>query len=162
MPGLREQFWARYRLEELNPAEWEALCDGCGQCCLLREIDDDHVSVFSVACELLDIEASRCSNYAQRFKHVPECTQLTPGRVAEFDWLPETCAYRRVHLQQPLPDWHPLLTGSDERMHEEGFSVRYYALGPHEVTEDELGDHIIARWPLAEARAAATKARHQD
>ena len=150
MPALREQFWARYRLEELNPAEWEALCDGCGQCCLLREIDDHHVSVFSVACELLDIEASRCSNYAQRFKHVPECTQLTPGRVAEF------------HLQQPLPDWHPLLTGSDERMHEEGFSVRYYALGPHEVTEDELGDHIIARWPLAEARAAATKARHQD
>ena len=38
---LRPQFWSRFRLDELNHSEWEALCDGCGCCCLIKYIDED-------------------------------------------------------------------------------------------------------------------------
>ena len=65
---LRELFWQRYSLGELNRKEWEALCDGCGQCCLMRDVEGVEVTVYSVACELLDIENSRCSDYANRLK----------------------------------------------------------------------------------------------
>ena len=32
--GLREKFWEKVPLKNLAPKEWEALCDGCGRCCL--------------------------------------------------------------------------------------------------------------------------------
>ena len=50
---MRDRFWEKYSLGELNNREWEALCDGCGQCCLKRRVTDGEVTVYSVACELL-------------------------------------------------------------------------------------------------------------
>ena len=37
----RPEFWANLPLSELNDEEWEALCDGCGSCCLIKYIDND-------------------------------------------------------------------------------------------------------------------------
>ncbi len=37
---LRAQFWT-LPLGELNAREWEALCDGCGRCCLVKLEDED-------------------------------------------------------------------------------------------------------------------------
>ena len=65
---MREEFWKHYALSELNTKEWEALCDGCGQCCLVRHVSEHEVSVFTIACELLDIEHSRCSDYHNRLE----------------------------------------------------------------------------------------------
>ena len=42
----RARFWENYRLEELNNDEWEALCDGCGKCCLRKIEDADTNEVF--------------------------------------------------------------------------------------------------------------------
>ena len=60
---MRELFWERFDLEELTAEEWEALCDGCGQCCLIKFQDEDSgdLAVLGVACELLDIHSCRCS-----------------------------------------------------------------------------------------------------
>ncbi len=52
-PILRPEFWQKYSLDELSMAEWEALCDGCAQCCLIRDVDKNEVTVYNVACELL-------------------------------------------------------------------------------------------------------------
>lgn len=160
--ALRERFWERYRLDQLNPDEWEALCDGCGQCCLLRHINAREMTVYAVACDLLDIPRARCSDYAGRRAKVPDCTQLTPARVARFDWLPGTCAYRRLHAGQPLPDWHPLLTGNTGRMQAEGHSVSHYAIPQHQVPEHELDAHILAIWPLDHARRSARRKRRPE
>ncbi|MEP2438589.1 MAG: YcgN family cysteine cluster protein, partial [Roseibium sp.] len=60
--GKRERFWERHALSELNTAEWEALCDGCGQCCLLKFEDEDSgdIAVLDVACRLLDVRKVSC------------------------------------------------------------------------------------------------------
>ena len=39
MTNLRELFWEKYTLDQLNQDEWEALCDGCAKCCLLKIVD---------------------------------------------------------------------------------------------------------------------------
>ena len=56
--GLRSRFWERVPLKDLNKEEWEALCDGCGKCCLnkLEDPDTNLVAFTSVACRLLDGE----------------------------------------------------------------------------------------------------------
>lgn len=145
---MRERFWERYSLGELNTKEWEALCDGCGQCCLVREVKNSEVTVYAVACELLDIEHSRCSNYEKRLTKVPSCHKLTPANVPRYNWLPESCAYRRIHRGESLPAWHPLLAGSRQRMRKKGLLVSGYAQPAHEVPRRKMQQNIIARWKV--------------
>ena len=148
---LRERFWERYPLEALTQSEWEALCDGCGQCCLLKLHDDDtqEVAVLNVACRLLDTHSCQCSDYENRFDSVPDCTQLTPERIKEFTWLPHSCAYRRVAEGRKLAGWHPLLSNDAERVHRKGVSVRHFAVSQDDVPEKKLEEHIIAILPMS-------------
>ncbi|WP_027962767.1 YcgN family cysteine cluster protein [Halomonas halodenitrificans] len=147
---MRERFWEHYLLEELTAEEWEALCDGCGQCCLLKFQDDEsgELAVLNLACELLDVQSCRCSDYPNRLARVPECTQLTPERVDEFRWLPRSCAYRRVAEGRKLAAWHPLISGDPERVHRKGVSVRSFAVTSRGVPEEYYEDHIIAVIPV--------------
>jgi len=148
---VRERFWEKYSLGELNGREWEALCDGCGQCCLLREVERQKVTVYGIACELLDIDNARCQDYANRLARVPSCHKLTPTTVPDYDWLPETCAYRRLHAGKPLPSWHPLLTGDREAMRRKGITVSHYAVPQKDVPKRRMSQHVIARWPVRES-----------
>ncbi len=147
---MRDRFWERFGLDELTPQEWEALCDGCGQCCLLKFQDEQSgdLAVLNVACELLDIGSCRCGDYANRFDKVPDCTQLSPQRIEAFRWLPRSCAYRRIAEGRKLAGWHPLIAGGPERMHRKGISVRSFAVSQREVPEEQLEDHIIAILPI--------------
>tara|TARA_Y100000310_G_scaffold76682_1_gene73181 strand:- start:126 stop:524 length:399 start_codon:yes stop_codon:yes gene_type:complete len=119
-------FWEEKILEELSPAEWESLCDGCGKCCMvkLRDHQTDAAFYTDLACPLLDNETAQCSNYSKRRKFVPTCVSLAPENINEIDWLPETCGYVRVANGQPLEWWHPLVSGSRETVHSAGISVR--------------------------------------
>ncbi|MFO8045345.1 MAG: YcgN family cysteine cluster protein [Halomonas sp.] len=147
---MRERFWEQYPLEELTAEEWEALCDGCGQCCLLKFQDDEsgELAVLNLACELLDIHSCRCSDYENRLSRVPDCTRLTPALIDQFRWLPMSCAYRRVAEGRKLARWHPLLSGDPERVHRKGISVRSFAVTSRGVPEEQYEDHIIAVIPI--------------
>lgn len=140
---MREKFWEHYSLAELSAKEWEALCDGCGQCCLVRHVDDTKVTVFNISCELLDISSSRCSDYEQRLSKVPHCHPLTAETVPQYNWLPDSCAYRRVHNGVPLADWHPLLAGSREKMQQLGITVRPTARPNSQVPRFNRNHYII-------------------
>ena len=60
-------FWER-PLAELDRGQWEALCDGCGRCCLHKLEDEDTGLIYptNVACALLDRRNGRCTDYAHR------------------------------------------------------------------------------------------------
>lgn len=133
-------FWETTPLSEMTREQWESLCDGCGRCCLLRLEDEDTGQVHTtvVACRLLDLETCRCSDYDRRFSIVPLCLRMTPERAADWGWLPETCAYVRVARGEGLADWHPLVSGDSESVHEAGISVRGRVLSEAEVDEDSL------------------------
>jgi uncharacterized cysteine cluster protein YcgN (CxxCxxCC family) len=119
-------FWETKTLAQMDAAEWESLCDGCGLCCLVRFEDEDTGEVFPtrVHCKLFDPDACRCSNYEDRHRHVPDCIKLTPHNVDHLNWMPRSCAYRRLNEGRSLPRWHPLITGDPESVHRAGVSVR--------------------------------------
>ncbi|SDW24143.1 YcgN family cysteine cluster protein [Roseicitreum antarcticum] len=145
-PKLRHKFWENVPLSKMTPAEWEALCDGCGKCCLNKLEDADTGEVFftNVACRLLDGDSCRCGNYAIRKSLVPECVVLTPKSIAKVAyWLPQTCAYRLLYHDLPLFDWHPLVSGDAETVHAAGESVRGWSVPEFEVDEEDWEDHII-------------------
>ena len=144
--GLRPRFWERYPLAGLSKREWEALCDGCGKCCLhkLEDPDTQEVAFTRVACRLLDDETCRCSQYESRKTFVPDCVVLTPKNIHKNAyWMPETCAYRLLAEGRPLEWWHPLVSGNPETVHEAGVSVRGRTVPEFEVDEEEWEDHII-------------------
>lgn len=145
MSKLRPQFWT-LPLTSLKPAEWEALCDGCGKCCLnkLEYEDTGEVEFTRVACRLLDGETCRCAQYEIRHQFVPECVRLTPKNIADIAyWMPATCAYRLRFDGQPLEPWHYLISGDRETVHSSGNSVRGWTVPEFEVPEEDWDNYII-------------------
>ena len=142
----RQRFWRTKTLEEMTAQEWESLCDGCGRCCLhkLRDERTEALSFTNVACRLLNLESCRCSRYAVRHRYVPDCVSLTPAAVREIDWLPPTCAYRRVAEGKDLSWWHPLVSGDPDTVHTAGISAQGRA-----VNERRAGplEHHVVDWP---------------
>lgn len=140
-------FWQEKTLEQMSVEEFEALCDGCGKCCLNKVIDDDTEQLYftDVACKLLDNSSGGCRDYANRFIQVPDCVKVDPADAESFLWLPPSCAYRRVQEGRDLPSWHPLLTGSKAVMHRKRMSVKGRSVS------EERGYSLVERicsWPL--------------
>lgn len=144
---LRPQFWKKYSLTELNSAEWEALCDGCGLCCLIKLEDEElqEIAYTKVACKLLDCQTAQCSNYSQRVQHVPDCIQLTPEKLANIQWLPASCAYRRLEQGKSLPSWHYLNSGTCSSIIQAKKSAAGRCISEVEVDEEQIEDYIV-RW----------------
>lgn len=142
-------FWEEKTLEELSREEWEALCDGCGRCCLLKLEDEDtgELHLTKLACQLLDIGNCRCSDYESRHSKMPDCVAIDPLKVRTLEWLPETCSYRRVADGRGLAWWHPLISGSRETVHEAGISVRGRVVSERQVDEEDMQRYIIKRFP---------------
>ncbi len=138
-------FWKEKKLLEMTTQEWESLCDGCGRCCLEKLEDPDTGEVFytSVTCQFLDTWACRCICYKERNILMPDCLEMMPGEISAIQWLPKTCAYRRIHEGHDLSWWHPLVSGDAETVHKAGISVRHKVISATHVLPDQLEAYIL-------------------
>ncbi|MBW3243786.1 YcgN family cysteine cluster protein [Epibacterium sp. DP7N7-1] len=144
--GLAPKFWEKKPLKKLSPREWEALCDGCGKCCLNKLEDEDtgEVALTRVACRLLDDQSCQCAHYETRHSFIPECIVLKPENLdTHAYWMPQTCAYRRLWEGNSLPEWHPLVTGDPDSVHRAGVSVRGMTVSEFDTPLEEWEDYII-------------------
>lgn len=142
------RFWENKSLHELSSEEWESLCDGCGKCCLHKLEDEDSGIIYytNIACRLLDQHSCRCKDYPRRNVLVHDCVILQPTDTDFLQTMPPSCAYRLVMEGNPLPDWHPLITGDVQSVHHKRHSIRGRVVDEDSVQDYE--DHIVD-WPLA-------------
>ncbi len=140
---MSERFWETSPLEALDRAQWEALCDGCGKCCIHKLEDEETGDLYptNVACHMLDRRQGQCRDYPNRHTHVPDCVSLTTKLAHELQWLPSSCAYVLRAAGQPLPSWHYLVCGDKEEIHRQGHSVRGWTVSEDDV--DNLEDHLL-------------------
>jgi uncharacterized protein len=138
-------WWQEKSLAELNDKEWEALCDGCAKCCLhkLQDADTGELFYTKIHCRFLHERTCRCLDYANRSALVENCIDLRSADWGTLDWLPSTCAYRLRAHGQPLPQWHPLVSGSRDTVHLAGISIRGRAISDEFVHADGYDEHIV-------------------
>lgn len=137
------KFWESKTLSEMSPAEWESVCDGCAKCCLNKLEDEDTGQIYftSVVCDLINLDTCRCTRYTERTTLVPDCIDLKQHDFSEYTWLPATCAYRLLSDGKLLPDWHPLISGTQESLKDAGVSISSFAMKESQI--DDLEEHII-------------------
>ena len=142
---MTDRWWETTPLNEMSPDQWEALCDGCAKCCLLKLEDEDtgEIAYTRLHCKLLDAESCRCSDYANRKSIVPDCVKLTPENLSHLKWMPQTCAYRLIHEGKPLFDWHHLKSGDKATVHETGNSIQGMTVSEETVLDEDQIDWII-------------------
>ncbi|MDE0305828.1 MAG: YcgN family cysteine cluster protein [Albidovulum sp.] len=143
---IRERFWERFELGELNEDEWEAICDGCGCCCVLKFEDEDSSEFIytSVACRLLDSSTCRCKDYSRRTEVVPSCIKLLPQNIeSNLEFMPKTCAYRLLYEGRPLFEWHPLISGDPDSVHKAGISISGRHISEEHVADEDLRNFAV-------------------
>lgn len=144
MSAEKKPFWEEKSLAQMTTKEWEMLCDGCALCCLFKieDADTDEVFYTYVSCKMLDTDTCLCKSYPDRLEQVPQCLKIKPKNFHRMQALPETCAYRRLSENKELEDWHPLISGKPDSVHDAGISVREKAIPEENVHPDELEDFI--------------------
>ena len=145
--GLAPRYWEHKSPGALSQKEWEALCDGCGKCCLNKLEDEEtgEVALTRVACRLLDDATCLCAQYEIRHQFIPECIVLSPENIdTHAYWMPRTCAYRLLADGGDLPDWHPLLTGDPASVARARVPVAA-PVPEWEVDEEDYEDRILER-----------------
>jgi uncharacterized cysteine cluster protein YcgN (CxxCxxCC family) len=140
-----QYFWQNKTLQDFTSEEWDLLCDGCGQCCQYKLEDEESGDLYltNVVCRFLNPDSCRCNVYEERHNVVPTCVQLTPENVPTLEWIPPTCGYKLIAEGKPLPNWHPLISGNIESVHEAGISVRGRVISESKVDMDNIKEFVI-------------------
>ena len=145
MNNLRKLFWERYSLDQLNQDEWEALCDGCAKCCLLKIVDKKQIFITNISCSMLEHDSCRCSDYLNREKNVKACLKLTKDNLRKNSkFLPSSCSYKLIGEGKPLPQWHHLISKDKESVHRINQSIKNYCVSETLVDQEYYEDHIVA------------------
>jgi uncharacterized cysteine cluster protein YcgN (CxxCxxCC family) len=147
-------FWQRVPLSDMTTAQWEALCDRCGRCCLEKFVDrrNGKVQYTDVPCAWLDPLSCTCRDYPDRRQRNPECVPLSPHTIHRCRWLPRTCAYRLLAEGRDLAWWHPLVSGCADTVHGAGISLRGCPLHTAPVSPEDLAGHVVD-WSIWSRRA---------
>ena len=141
--SLEPEFWKHKKLEQMSKEEWEALCDGCGKCCLNKIEIKGKVHFTNAYCRFLDCQSCLCKIYEHRFEVVKDCRDINLEAVREQPrWLPKTCAYWLLDNGFDLPDWHPLITGKAASVSEAKMSLSDREL-INETKVKDYEDHIV-------------------
>ena len=120
---IKNEFWKTKKLEDLNDAEWEALCDHCGKCCVQKYAVDNKTLFTNIICEHLCLPECSCRIYKNRLS-TGFCVKINLQTVREMPYLlPADCAYKRLANGQELPGWHPLITGRKDSAYSDGRSI---------------------------------------
>lgn len=121
------KWWETTPLDQMSDAQWEALCDGCGKCCMVKIWHQGVAKTTKVGCELLNIKTGQCSDYANRHDKVKNCIKVTFNTVNTPGLLPDTCAYRLLKEGKALYDWHYLISGDRNTVISQGQSIVGFA-----------------------------------
>jgi len=142
---MSSKFWEEKSLAEMSQEEWESLCDGCGRCCLNKLEDEDTGEIYftNVSCKLFNIEQCNCTDYENRKVSMPDCMILSVDNTTALEVMPSTCAYRLLQLGEPLPEWHPLITGRSESVAEADISVTGKVVSEEYIHHTEFSEHLI-------------------
>jgi len=143
---MSKSFWKHKKLNELSPSEWEQLCDGCAKCCIQKLEDEDTGVIYAtnVVCRYLDQQTCQCNNYTSRSILVPECVALNIQNLDQVYFMPDSCSYRLLTEGRPLPQWHPLISGDKNSVHQSGHSVRGKVIS--ELEAGDLMHHLTGEW----------------
>ncbi len=74
---------------------------------------------------------------------MPDCLEMIPSEIGTIQWLPKTCAYRRIYEGHDLFWWHSLVSGDAETVHKAGISVRNKVISANQVLPDQLEAYIL-------------------
>ena len=159
-------FWEQKTLKEMSREEWESLCDHCGKCCLMKLQDEsadqaqadasnqdpNPVYYTDIVCDLFNQTDGSCTDYWNRQTLVPSCLRLTQDNLDQIEWLPPSCAYRRIMEGRGLADWHHLVSGKKNTIHETNNSVLGKVVFEKDINtnnkEDYPYEEHIVEWPL--------------
>ncbi|MFK7888207.1 MAG: YcgN family cysteine cluster protein [Gammaproteobacteria bacterium] len=139
------RFWINTALQDMTPSQFEAVCDGCGRCCVhkLEDEDSGEIVYTDVACRLLDTETCRCTDYAQRTERVAACVKMSPDDLAGLAFLPDSCAYRRLDEGHGLAPWHPLVSGASLVAQNSPISMAGRVVSETYIHPDEIGERLL-------------------
>ncbi len=119
-------------LSKITHEEWENICDNCGKCCLIKLQDEDTNENYytNIICRYYDLENQRCSVYENRDKMREGCLILTKENVDKLEWMPKTCAYRKLFEK-------------DFKLCKNCKPLKGRVISEADVNEDDWEDYII-------------------
>ena len=145
MTEVRKLFWEKYSLDQISQDEWEALCDGCAKCCLLKIVNKNKIFITNISCSKLELESCKCSDYENREKNVKACLKLTKDNLHKNSkFLPSSCSYKLISEGKPLPQWHYLISKDKESVHRVNQSIKDDYISETSVDEENYEDHVVA------------------
>ena len=132
---MEKEFWKKKKLHQLNAEEWEALCDHCGKCCLLKRTIGGKTYFTNFHCKHFDLKTHQCQAYAQRLQY-NDCKKVNLHLLAlESYLLPDSCAYKRLYRGLDLPKWHPLITGTYQSVIDSKNALSCFNVLPEEFSD---------------------------
>jgi uncharacterized cysteine cluster protein YcgN (CxxCxxCC family) len=110
----------------------------------LEDEETEQLVFTNVACDLLDEQSCQCTSYGDRSTKVPTCMTMNPKNVEECaEFAPSSCAYRLLLEGKPLPEWHHLVSGDAQQVHECQKSVQNKVVKASSIDIAAIEEYVV-------------------